>query len=73
MTSPGIENARSIAREAQTWLDAHPHFHSARRGDVKALILQVRAMSIALEEEQKDNELLRVSLDRHLSLGKPNG
>lgn len=59
MTSPGIENARSIAREAQTWLDEHPHFHSARRSDVKALILEVRGMAVALEEEQKLSARLR--------------
>lgn len=33
MTDP-----RKAIAEAQTWLDEHPDFHSARRKDVKALI-----------------------------------
>lgn len=28
----------------ETWLAEHPHFHSARKGDVKALIAEVRRL-----------------------------
>lgn len=33
--------AALVSRQAQNWLDTHPKTHSARKGDVKALIRAV--------------------------------
>ncbi|WNN95147.1 hypothetical protein SEA_MAGRITTE_196 [Microbacterium phage Magritte] len=35
------EEATLAVRQAQNWLDTHPKTHSARKGDVKALIRAV--------------------------------
>lgn len=38
------DDAVLAVRQAQSWLDSHPKTHSARRGDVKALIRSVERL-----------------------------
>lgn len=45
-----IEEAGKAIAEAQGWLDAHPHFHSARKSDVKALVLSLSAVLAVFEK-----------------------
>ena len=42
-----MSDARAVITEAQKWLDDHPNHHSARRGDVKALIKALEAVLTA--------------------------
>lgn len=46
------KEATEVRDTALTWLNDHPHFHSARKGDVKALIHAVESLLATLPRDQ---------------------